>query len=176
MTNTATAATSATPRSSSARVEPASIIISPIMATPPAGYAYQAKQGDIARIEGLGYTDGVMVRKFDTPSYLTPGDAPYVEYELDIQEGDSVVEVRSLPTLRVYEGRDARYAVQLGNSKPQVFSIHAGDFTAEWRWNVLRGYASRSITIPNACKGKQKFRIYYLDPGIVLQEVQVFSN
>ena len=81
-----------------------------------------------------------------------------------------------LPTLRVYEGRDARFAVQLGNSKPQVFSIHAGDFTAEWRWNVLRGYASRSITIPNACKGKQKFRIYYLDPGIVLQEVLVFPN
>jgi len=138
--------------------------------------AYQNKHGDIQRVEGLGYTDGVMVQPFDTPSYQLPGDAPYVEYELDIQPGDKVIEVRSLPTLRVYEGRDARYAVQLGNSKPQVFSIHAGDFTAEWRWNVLRGYASRSVAIPAACKGRQKLRIYYLDPGIVLQEVLVFSN
>ncbi len=138
--------------------------------------AYQNKHGDIQRVEGLGYTDGVMVQPFDTPSYQLPGDAPYVEYELDIQPGDKVIEVRTLPTLRVYEGRDARYAVQLGNSKPQVFSIHAGDFTAEWRWNVLRGYASRSVAIPAACKGRQKLRIYYLDPGIVLQEVLVFSN
>lgn len=141
--------------------------------------AYQNKHGDIQRVEGLGYTDGVMVQPFDTPSYQFPGDAPYVEYELDIQPGDKVIEVRTLPTLRVYEGRDARYAVQLGNGmsqEPQVFSIHAGDFTAEWRWNVLRGYASRSVAIPVACKGRQKLRIYYLDPGIVLQEVLVFSN
>ena len=75
-----------------------------------------------------------------------------------------------------YEGRDARYAVQLGDGEPEVFSIHANDFTAEWRWNVLRGYASRSIAIPNNCKGMQRLRIYLLDPGIALQEVLVFSK
>lgn len=141
----------------------------------PAG-AYQNKRGGAERVEGLGYTDGVMVQPFDTPSYLQTEQAPCVEYELDMQAGDAVVEVRTLPTLHVYDGRDARYAVQIGDAAPQVFSIHAADFTAEWRWNVLRGYASRYVKIPEGCYGKQRLRIYFLDPGIVLQEVLVFSK
>ncbi len=134
---------------------------------------YDNKQGGIERIEGLGYTDGVLVQPFDTPSYHLENlkNAPFVEYDLNLQAGDNIIEIRTLPTLHVYEGRDARYAVQLGDSAPTVFSIHANDFTAEWRWNVLRGYASRSI--PVGKPGCQKLRIYLLDPGIVLQEVLI---
>lgn len=135
---------------------------------------YQSKQGGINRIEGLGYTDGVLVQPFDTPSYQQVENAPYVDYELDIQDGDETIEVRTLPTLHVYDGRDARYAIQLGNAKPEVFSIHENDFTAEWRWNVLRGYASRSIPVTET--GTQRLRIYLLDPGIVLQEILVHSK
>jgi hypothetical protein len=134
---------------------------------------YQGKQGDIRRIKGLGYTDGVLLQPFDTPSYLQAADAPYVEYELDLLPGDSTIEIRTLPTLHVYNGRDIRYAVQLGNSIPQTFSIHADDFTAEWRCNVLRGYASRKINIPASCQGRQTLKIYLLDPGIVLQEIMI---
>ena len=135
---------------------------------------YQDKQGGIVRVRQLGYTDGVLVQPFDVPSYQleTIAGAPFVDYELDLQPGDSRIEIRTLPTLHVYEGRDARYAVQLGNGAPEVFSIHAGDFTAEWRRNVLRGYASRSI--PASQSGPQRLRIYLLDPGIVLQEILIF--
>ncbi|MBQ9215595.1 MAG: glycosyl hydrolase 115 family protein [Prevotella sp.] len=137
--------------------------------------SHDSEDGRITIIEGLGYTDGVLVQPFDTPSYGV-ASAPYVEYNIYIQAGDKEIEVRTLPTLHAYEGRDARYAVQLGDGEPEVFSIHANDFTAEWRWNVLRGYASRSIAIPNNCKGMQRLRIYLLDPGIALQEVLVFSK
>lgn len=137
---------------------------------------YQNKQGGIQRIEGLGYTDGVLVQPFDTPSYQLENikTAPYTEYELDLQTGDVTIEIRTLPTLHVYDGRDIRYAVQLGDSTPAIFSIHANDFTAEWRWNVLRGYASRSISISE--RGHQKLRIYLVDPGIVLQEILIHSQ
>ena len=86
---------------------------------------------------------------------------------------DGVIEIRTLPTLHVYEGRDARYAVQTGDDVPQTFSIHAGDFTAEWRRNVLHGYSSRKISLPENISGKLTFRVYFLDPGIVLQEILV---
>ena len=137
---------------------------------------YQNKQGGIQRVEGLGYTDGVLVQPFDTPSYQQENikAAPYAEYELDLQAGDATIEIRTLPTLHVYDGRDIRYAVQLGDSAPAIFSIHEGDFTAEWRWNVLRGYASR--TIPVNMTGHQRLRIYLLDPGIVLQEVLIHKS
>jgi len=134
---------------------------------------YQNRQGGVERIDGLGYTTGVMVLPFDTPSYqsATLHDAPCVAYDIDLLAGDATIEVRTLPTLHVYDGRDARYAVQLGDSAPAYFSIHANDFTAEWRWNVLRGYASRSLPVTRT--GRQTLRIYLLDPGIVLQEILI---
>ena len=136
---------------------------------------YQGKYGNVVRVEQLGYSDGVIVQPFDTPSYSL-AEAPYVDYTIDIRQGDQTIEIQTLPTLHVYEGRDARYAVQLGDMQPQEFSIHATDFSAEWRWNVLRGYASRSIRIPASMQGKQRLRIYLLDPGIVLQEICVRTS
>ena len=143
---------------------------------------YQDKQGGICRIPQLGYTEGVIVQPFGTTD---PAETPYVEYDVDIKDGDTAIEIRTLPTLHVYErqrvgdgtsgfGRDARYAVQLGDTKPEVFSIHANDFTAEWRWNVLRGYASRNI--PVTAKGHQRLRICLLDPGIVIQEILIHAQ
>lgn len=70
-------------------------------------------------------------------------------------------------------GRDARYAVQLDDAPAEVFSIHEGDFTSEWRCNVLRGYATRSININNVSAGSRTLRVYLLDPGIVLQEILI---
>ncbi|MBR1546209.1 MAG: glycosyl hydrolase 115 family protein [Prevotella sp.] len=133
--------------------------------------------GQITKIEGLGFTDGVLVQPFNTPSYQLSDivSAPYVEYPLDLQPEDRVIEIRTLPTLHVYHERDARYAVQLGGATPQVFSIHANDFTAEWRWNVLRGYASRSIQIPASLSGRQLLKVYLLDPGIVLQNILIYQ-
>ena len=137
---------------------------------------FQYTQGDILRVKGLGYTDGVLVMPFDTPSYKQDNlqEAPYAEYEINLQENDSTIEIRTLPTLNAYEGRDICYAVQLGDTTPTIYSIHANDFTSEWRWNVLRGYASRCI--PINLTGRQKLRIYLLDPGIVLQEILVHSS
>ena len=141
-----------------------------------AATSYRHLQGGIERIEGLGFTDGLLVQPFYTPSYQPDNllSAPFAEYELDIMPTDSTIEIRTLPTLHVYEGRDARYAVQVGNARPQVFSIHAADFTAEWQWNVLRGYASRSV--PAGAPGRQRVRIYLLDPGIVLQEILIHAK
>ena len=133
---------------------------------------HDGSKGQIETVEGLGYTDGVLVQPFDVPSYNV-ADAPYVDYELDVLPDDKEIEVRTLPTLHVYEGRDARYAVQLGDGEPQVFSIHANDFTSEWRWNVLRNYSSRSIRVPASVRGVKRLRIYLLDPGIVLQEILI---
>ena len=144
---------------------------------------FDARQdGSVICVEGLGYSDGVMAYPFDSPSYgatssvagtLPVSAAPYVEYDIELSESDTVLEVRTLPTLHVHEGRDARYAVQVGDYQPQVFSIHAGDFTAEWRQNVLRGYSSRSVCLPSGLSGRQRVRVHFLDPGIVLQEILV---
>ena len=133
---------------------------------------HEVDDSKIEVVKGLGYNDGVVVQPFDTPSYEVSA-APYVEYDIDINPNNKEIEIRTLPTLHVYEGRGARYAVQLGGGKVQEFSIHEGDFTSEWRLNVLRGYATRTIKIPDGLQGRTKLRIYLLDPGIVLEEILV---
>lgn len=129
-------------------------------------------EGIITRIEQLGFSDGITVLPFDTPSYEVE-NAPYVEYSIDITADTRCLEVRTLPTLHVYEGRDARYAVQIDDSQAEIFSIHEGDFTSEWRLNVLRGYATRTLSLQSLSIGKHKVRVYLLDPGIVLEEILI---
>lgn len=150
----------------------------PRLRIPAANYisVHNANGGTIKTIKGLGFNDGVMVQPFTLPSDSNFTSSPYVEYQLDMQYGDSAIDILTLPTLHLYDGRNERYAVQLGDGQPQTFEIHAADFSAEWRRNVLRGYSRRRITIPSACRGKQRLRIYFIDPGIVLQEINIIQN
>ena len=129
-------------------------------------------EGSIKTVKHLGFNDGVMVQPFDTPSY-TLEEAPAIEYVINLHEDAKRLEIRTLANLHVYEGRDIRYAVRIDGSPAETFSIHNGDFSAEWRWNVLRGYSSRGIDISGLKPGKYKVTIYMLDPGLVLQEIRI---
>ena len=125
----------------------------------------------ICTVHQLGFSDGVLVLPFDAPSYGLSDSHPYVEYDVTFPEGTSRLEVRTLADLHVYEGRGARYAVQVDGEETEIFDIHTADFSAEWRWNVLRGYSSRSVDVSRLSSGKHKVKISFLDPGIVLQEI-----
>ena len=161
------------------------------------GSARQRGLGELKTIPQLGYQDGVMVVPCLTDSYEPTdlSEAPWLEYNVkssgekgrssesrqarlngrvvtDEGEANGLVEIRTLPTLRVYTGRQARYAVSIDGGTPQVFDIHEDDYSAEWRWNVLRGYTRRWLPIS---QGRHTVRVYLLDPGIVLQEVVTFK-
>lgn len=126
-------------------------------------------------VPGLGYCDGVTALPTYMPSFDVD-DAPYLEYTLDIPSDAAALEIRTLPTLHVYEGRGARYAVQVDDMPAEIFSIHEGDFTSEWRLNVLRGYATRKVSLSGLQGGTHKVRIYLLDPGMVMQEILVLTG
>ena len=132
-----------------------------------------ARESRIATVPGLGFEDGVLVLPQDTPSYGSCAEAPSVLYEVNLPAGAGSVEVRTLADLHVYAGRGDRYAVQVDGGEPQVFDIHTEDFSAEWRWNVLRGYSCRRVSVSGLGPGTHQVRIYFLDPGIVLQEIRV---
>jgi hypothetical protein len=136
---------------------------------------HDSGNGSLTKVPLLGYRDGVVVLPYTTPSY--EGDsissAPWVEYDVDGKEC-SMLEVRTLPTLHVYDGRDARYAVSIDGEKPVVCSIHAEDFTSEWRWNVLRGYARHRFAVDRTLTG-HRVRIFFLDPGITMQEIIAYK-
>jgi hypothetical protein len=134
-----------------------------------------SREGKVTVVQQLGFSDGVLIQPFDTPSYEISDieAAPYVEYTLDLKAGDNTIELRTLPTLHVYEGREARYAASIDGAEAEVFSIHTDDFSAEWRRNVLHGYSTRKIQANMPEDGKHTLRISFLDPGIVLQQIRV---
>ena len=132
-------------------------------------------KGKVVTVKGLGFNDGVTVLPFDTPSF-EPDKAPAVMFTLDLPESAGYLEIRTLADLHVYEGRDARYAVSIDGGPYKIFSIHTEDFSARWRWNVLRGYARQTVDLSCTSKGKHKVVISFLDPGIVLQELRIFDN
>ena len=134
-----------------------------------------SREGKVTVVQQLGFSDGVLIQPFNTPSYEISDieAAPYVEYTLDLSAGDNTIELRTLPTLHVYEGREARYAASIDGSEAEVFSIHTDDFSAEWRRNVLHGYSTRKIHVCMPEEGKHTLRISFLDPGIVLQQIRV---
>lgn len=119
------------------------------------------------------YSDSLDVTYCNSQTVRQLESAPYVEYKIDIPSSATQLEVRTLPTLHIYEGRDARFAVQIDNAPAQVFSIHEGDFTSEWRLNVLRGYATRSLSLESISTGNHTVKVFILDPGIIVQEIIV---
>ena len=99
-----------------------------------------------------------------------------VTITLPLHAGQCTLEVRLSPTLHLYEGQGARLAIQLDDQPEQVFDIHEDDFSAEWRLNVMRGYATRTIMCNIDSAGAHQVRLSLLDPGMRLQELRVYGS
>ncbi len=133
------------------------------------------RSANIEYIPGLGYGEAISVLPFTMPSLPDSriDEAPWVEYSLYLKEGDNNIEIRTLPTQRIHDGRGVRYAVSINNSEPEIISIQSNEFSAEWQRNVLRGYATNTVTYKAAKSGDYNIRIYFPDAGVVLQEILI---
>ncbi len=109
------------------------------------------------------------------PPYSSTPLHPYTQ-DIPLHVGRCSLEVRTLPTLHLYEGRGARFAIQFDDQPEQVFDIHEKDFSAEWRLNVMRGYATRSITATITTEGTHRVRVYPLDPGVQIQQIRIYGS
>ena len=152
-------------------------VANPLQRIAAANYV-EKHDADFAKIQivkGLGYNGAVSAFPFTMPSI--PDDsiaiAPYVEYSLPLAAGENRIEIRALPTQRIYDGRGVRYAVSVANSEPEIVSIQSDEFTSEWQRNVLRGYTSNYVGYKADKAGTYKVRIYILDAGVALQELLV---
>jgi hypothetical protein len=130
----------------------------------------------IKTIEGLGMSGkGVTVLPFPDKSFVEneAGNAPYVEYKVKLAKGENRVTVKCLPTFRVYDGLLMRYGIAIQDQPVQVVSLESLAETKPWEANVLRGY-TQGTTIFKADQAEEKtIRIYLLDPGLVISQLEV---
>lgn len=115
----------------------------------------------------------VMVSSVD-PS--TPGtEAPSLTYEFQtLASGTVEVTVKCLPTHRItsdYAG--LRYAVSINDGPKQVVDLQANEYSPAWNANVLRAWSAGMSTHRLTAAGRQKLTIQMVDPGVVLDQIEV---
>ncbi len=125
-------------------------------------------------IEGLGIGgEGLTLQPLEGTT-RTVENAPYVEYKVKAPAGSRRVVVKCLPTHRIYEGLQLRYAISVNGDTPQVVDVGAASETRPWQKNVLRGFA-QGETNHQVGEGDQVvIRLYLLDPGLVVNRIEVF--
>lgn len=136
----------------------------------------RAKGKNVRKLHGLGVTgESVAVWPLDMTTYETGtiGKAPYVEYRLPVKQGKNTLRVKCLPTFPVYSGMKLRYAISVDGSEPQFVSIHAEAETKQWSPNVLRGYTFGDTEYDSPSAHDVTVRIYFADPGVVLNGVEL---
>ncbi|MCR4995345.1 MAG: glycosyl hydrolase 115 family protein [Bacteroidales bacterium] len=137
---------------------------------------YTAAHGHFTVMEGLGISDrGVTIWPLDMTRYTT-GDAPSLEYEIPVRQGENTLSVRCLPTFPVNTTYDLRVALSVDNGPSQVISLKTEATKGKWNRNVLQGFNEAAITYHAEKDKKVRVRVGVMDPGVVVCEIQGISR
>lgn len=101
-------------------------------------------------------------------------NAAYAEYQVDFNTaGEYQVAIKCLPTQGVNNGIKVRYAISVNNDQPQIVNISPASENNIWKQNVLQGYASGLTKHQITKTGKSTVKIYLLDPGLVVNQLEI---
>ena len=112
----------------------------------------------------------------DTTNLLM--DAAYTQYEFYSFSNDTpAVSVFTLPTHPLNKDFSMRYGVSIDGGPVQIVDFRTFGRSEEWKQNVLRNNAIRTIKFAPLGKGKHVLRIHLIDPYVVLDRILInFSN
>ncbi len=120
-------------------------------------------KGVFTLCEGLGYEGGAVA--------VNKGDAVAFEFP-DVAADSAVVEVRLLPNHPV-EGGKLSFSVALDRLKPVSVDYETYGRSEEWKENVLRNQAIRTVKFPVKRKKNHSITITALTPGVVVDQVKL---
>ena len=128
------------------------------------------------RIEQLGSQGAVLRSKLDLPSLdvAKAETTPPLTYRFATSSAvDGKVRVVLLPTHPVTPADGLRLGVSLDDGPVRVLDFATLGRSDEWREDVLSNSAARWLDIRRMAAGAHNLRLYALDPGIVLDRVEV---
>lgn len=131
-------------------------------------------------VEGLGHTgmslmaevkqEGAVMHATDTA--VIRRDAAFVAYDFyNFSEVPAQLSVYTLPTHPLNKNFRMRYAVQVDDGPVQVIDFRTVGRSEEWKQNVLRNNAIKSVSLPELKSGKHRLTVYAIDPGVVLDRI-----
>ena len=132
-------------------------------------------------INGLGYTGtalealplSVNSKTLTNPDSVR-GKNAFVEYDFyTFSSATPSVIVFALPTHSINNNYGVRYAVSIDDGPLKLVDIKTFGRSEEWKQNVLRNRAERKIEMPFLKSGKHTLKMYYIDPGVILDEIRI---
>jgi hypothetical protein len=133
-----------------------------------------AVQGDWESLAGLGAYGGALRVKLTMPSRRVPAAATPLTYRFATDTaGDAMLEIVALPVHPLTAANGLRIAVRIDDGAVQALDYETHGRSDEWKRNVLSNTARRSIPLPKLGAGAHVVRVYALDPGFVLDRIEV---
>lgn len=128
-------------------------------------------------IEQLGRTvSSISTFPVGDKSFRKPQKAPYVEYDVTFfHSGEFEITTLLAPTWPLVPDRGMRYAIAIGNEKPQVVDFVAGmkSTDAGWEQSVEDGVRVGISRHKVNKAGVTTLRLYMVDPAVTVQKLMV---
>jgi hypothetical protein len=131
---------------------------------------------NIEIINGLGL-NGQSISLFPFTAKPTPDSlatkASYVEYKTNLSDGKYTISVKALPTHAIQKEQGVRYGISINNDRIQIVNVNYSAENPVWKENVLRGYAVGQTVHSVNSTTASVIRIYLLDAGIVINQLEI---
>ncbi|WP_339066646.1 glycosyl hydrolase 115 family protein [Teredinibacter turnerae] len=128
-------------------------------------------------IPGYGHThSGMTPLPVTDQVFEDPTQAPYLEYDLTFfNKGEFDVNLVMAPSWPIFPGRGLRYAIALGDEKPQVVDFLEGFNGTDGAWGKVVSDNRRISTSRHTVEepGRTKLRIYMVDPAVTFQKIMI---
>lgn len=130
----------------------------------------------IIALEGLGLGGKSISRyPFTGKSFKNTdyANAPYVEYVVNLKAGEYQLSLKTLPNKAVNKERNLALAVVVDGQTPQFVDADNSREDKNWSASVVRGYFEKLISFKIDKEGTTKIRIYILDTGLALSQIDI---
>ena len=89
---------------------------------------------------------------------------------------NAAVTIQTIPTAPLNNHFEVRYAVSIDDGPLQIFNFKTAGRSKEWKDNVLRNAAQKTMKIPELKAGRHQLKIYMVDPGVILDKIFISFN
>ncbi|WP_343519737.1 glycosyl hydrolase 115 family protein [Sphingomonas sp.] len=136
--------------------------------------AARASAPDWEVVPGLGSRGAALRAKLDLPSRGDAAGVAPLDYHFEVPTaGDVELRIVAIPVHPLTSENGLRIAVQLDNGPVQLLDFRTFGRSEEWKQSVLTNTAVRAIPVRQLAKGAHRLRIHALDPGFILDRIDV---
>ena len=97
------------------------------------------------------------------------GKGSVIGYDFEVDEGgEGVIRIAVIPTHAI-DGKDIRFSVSVDGASPVEFSLKEPFRSEQWKQNVLRGQAVRTVPV-TLNPGKHTLEVKAIDENVVIDQ------